>query len=138
MADTTTVPSLQQALQGEDFIALTTYRKSGEGVATPVWFAQHGDKLYIMTVQNSGKVKRIRNNPQVSFAACDRAGKVHGTALYGTARILSPSEAEAADRALNRKYGWQKRMFDIGMGVTGTARNRVYLEVIGSGGGPTM
>ena len=51
-----------QNLNGHQYMALTTYRRSGAGVPTPVWFAQDGDRLFIVTQDGSGKVKRIRNN----------------------------------------------------------------------------
>jgi uncharacterized protein len=124
-----TTATTYSSLRDEAFISLVTFRKSGEGVPTPVWFALHGDRIYVMTVAESGKVKRIRNNGRVEFAPCDRAGKVHGPKLAGHARIIGGDAAEAADRALNRKYGWQKRLFDVGMSMTGTASKRVYLEI---------
>ena len=58
-------------LQGHKFIALSTYRKSGQPVVTPVWFTQRDGKLYVWTGASSGKVKRLRNNPHVSLATSD-------------------------------------------------------------------
>jgi general stress protein 26 len=52
-------------VQGKKYISLTTFRKNGVGVPTPVWFGENGDKLYVMTRSDMGKVKRIRNNPAV-------------------------------------------------------------------------
>ncbi|MFM7677639.1 MAG: PPOX class F420-dependent oxidoreductase, partial [Roseiflexaceae bacterium] len=62
------------ALANQEFMNLITQRKSGADVATPVWFAQDGDRLYVMTGRTAGKVKRIRNNPRVQVAPSDRAG----------------------------------------------------------------
>jgi uncharacterized protein len=53
------------ALRGQSFMRLTTYRKSGEPVATPVWFAEEGEKLYVTTDRISGKVKRLRHATRV-------------------------------------------------------------------------
>jgi hypothetical protein len=127
-APTANVPF--DALRGEQYISLVTFRKNGEGVPTPIWFALHGDRLYFMTIADSGKIKRIRNNSHVEFAPCDRAGTIHGPKRSGKAFLLAGDAAEAADRALNRKYGLMKRLFDIGMGLTGTARKRVYVEIL--------
>ncbi|MFN8379512.1 MAG: PPOX class F420-dependent oxidoreductase [Anaerolineae bacterium] len=100
------------ALSGHEYMLLTTYRKSGEAVPTPVWFAQAEDRLYVMTDAEAGKVKRIHNRADVEIAPSDGRGKVLGNAVQGRARILSPDEAAAARSALNAKYGWKKRMFD--------------------------
>ncbi len=55
-------------LRGHQYLNLTTYRKSGEPVRTPVWFAQEGDTLYLFTNGETGKVKRIRNSGRVLVA----------------------------------------------------------------------
>src|SRR5512144_470956 len=62
----------------QEFLSFETFRKNGIGVKTPVWFAQEGDTLYIWTVGDSGKIKRIRNNPRVNIAPCKRFGKLTG------------------------------------------------------------
>lgn len=93
------------ALKGQQFIALTTYRKTGVAVTTPVWFAQNGARLCVWTGADSGKVKRLRNNPQVQLAPSDAAGKPRGESLRGRARILPEGEWPPAFRAMQRKYG---------------------------------
>ena len=55
-------------IQGQKYISLTTFRKTGAGVATTVWFGEQDGKLYVMTRSDMGKTKRIRNNPQVRVA----------------------------------------------------------------------
>jgi PPOX class probable F420-dependent enzyme len=57
-------------IRGRKYISLTTFRKNGVKVATPVWFGEDGDKLYVMTLSKMGKTKRIRNNPRVTVATC--------------------------------------------------------------------
>lgn len=108
-------------------MSLTTFRKTGAPVPTPVWFAQHGDKLFVMTQANAGKVKRIRNNAQVEVAPCDMRGTLLGTSVEAMARILPPDQTAAAKAALNKKYGWQKRAFDLMNRMRGT--DMVYLEI---------
>lgn len=97
------------------YISLETFRKTGAGVKTPVWFAMAPDEtIYVYTEDNSGKVKRIRNNSRVRVAACDIRGNVTGEFMEGTARLLKEGEPEynEANRILNRKY-WLKRLFDL-------------------------
>ena len=65
-------------IQGQKYISLTTFRKTGVGVATPVWFGEEDGKLYVMTRGDMGKTKRIRNNPQVRVAPCTMRGTVTG------------------------------------------------------------
>jgi PPOX class probable F420-dependent enzyme len=125
-----------QNLQGQQYMSLVTFRKTGEAVPTPVWFAQIGDRLYMLTSENAGKVKRIRNNPNVTVAPCTVRGEVLGEALPAKARILTDSsEIQTAIQALNRKYGLFKRLFDLANTVSrlfrrGTAAERVYLELV--------
>ncbi len=90
------------SLRGHDYIDLVTFRRSGVGVHTPVWFAQAGGKLYVMTRSDSGKMKRIRNNPRVEVAACSARGRRLGPATSATAR-LAPDQP-AGRSAIRRKY----------------------------------
>jgi uncharacterized protein len=100
---------IPSAIQGQNYISLTTFRKSGAGIATPVWFGEEDGKLYVMTRATMGKTKRIRNNPQVHVAPCTIRGKVTGPEFTATARILSPEEHQRARATINRKY-WMARI----------------------------
>ncbi len=115
------------ALAGQQYMSLTTFRKNGDAVPTPVWFAQVGDRLVVTTDPNSGKVKRIRNNDRVTVAPCKMNGEVTGDAVEASARVLTPEEGAAADKALSKKYGLQKRLF----GLMGAMRrsSTVHLEI---------
>ena len=57
------------------YLSMETYRKTGKPVATPVWFAEENGRLYIYSRANAGKVKRLRNNPNVKIVPCDLRGK---------------------------------------------------------------
>lgn len=95
-------------LRRHQYVSLTTYRKSGVAMPTPVWFAVSGDKLYVKTGRRSGKAKRIRNNPRVEVAPCTNMGKLRGPAFPATARdIGADSGAEAAFRS---RYGFKERV----------------------------
>jgi uncharacterized protein len=96
-------------IQGQKYISLTTFRKNGVGVATPVWFGEADGKLYVMTRSDMGKTKRVRNNPQVRVAPCTIRGKVTGAEFAATARILPPEEHARARQTINRKY-WMARI----------------------------
>jgi PPOX class probable F420-dependent enzyme len=112
-------------LAGHNYLSLTTFRKTGQAVSTPVWFADVDGKLVVTTDGKSGKAKRIRNNPAVTVAPCDMRGQVLGPAVQATARILTPEEATPADRALLRKYGWQMRLFRLSR----RADRSIFLEI---------
>lgn len=86
------------------YISLTTYRRDGTAVATPVWFAQDGDRLLVRTGEGSGKVKRIHRNPAVGVAACTATGRLRGQEVSGVARVLGGAEASPDLRLINRKY----------------------------------
>ena len=101
-------------LQKSSYMALTTYRKTGVAVTSPVWFAQIGDALYVVTEPHSGKMKRIRNNGQVQVAPSTVRGAPQGPAANGAARELTAAaECKAADEALSKKYGIQKKLFEL-------------------------
>ena len=96
------------ALGNERFLSLTTFRKSGERVSTPMWVARDGDALIMFTPQASGKVKRLRNNPRVELRPCNRTGRVKDGVepVAGVAEVLTDEVSlEHATGMLRRKYG---------------------------------
>ena len=95
---------IPSAIRGQKYISLGTFRKSGVKIATPVWFGEDGDKLYVMTLSKMGKTKRIRNNPQVTVAPCTMRGKMTGPEVAALARILPQEEQAHARLTINRKY----------------------------------
>jgi len=64
------------ALGDERFVSLTTFRRSGEAVSTPVWVGRDGDALVVTTPRDSGKVKRLRSDDRVELRPCSRSGRV--------------------------------------------------------------
>jgi PPOX class probable F420-dependent enzyme len=91
-------------IRGQKYISLKTFRKNGVAVATPVWFGEENEKLYVMTRSNSGKYKRIRNNSSVRVVPCSIRGVVTGTELPAVARLLPEQEHAGAHATINRKY----------------------------------
>ena len=84
------------------YVLLTTFRKDGRGVSTPLWVVRDGDVLLAWTPRDSWKVKRIRRDPRVTVAPCDFRGNVSGPAVEGTATI---GDASRVRRLLSHKYG---------------------------------
>jgi uncharacterized protein len=101
------------ALREHNYVNLTTFRKSGVPVTTPVWMALDGNKGYVVTGNDSGKVKRIRNNPTVQIAPSTRLGVALGPAIDAKVRILSKEESVAAQRELSKKYSWMYQFFRL-------------------------
>ena len=117
------------ALAGQRYLRLSTFRKTGAAVPTPVWFARLGENLYVVTGRNTGKVKRIRNNPGVAVAPSDFRGRPKGPDMRAIACVTDEQRGGPADRALRGKYGWQYRVFEVVEGLRGAADDLVYLEL---------
>ena len=92
-------------LAASKYLSLTTYRKNGDAVATPVWLVRNGDELNVITQKNSGKVKRIRNNPQVLLAPCDARGRLKGDSVAGTATLLDADRSQVVAQRITQRYG---------------------------------
>ena len=85
-------------------VLLTTYRRDGTPVGTPVHIAVDGDRAFVRTFDTAWKLKRIHNNPEVEVAPSTARGKPTGPAIRARARVLSGDESAYAGRALARKY----------------------------------
>jgi PPOX class probable F420-dependent enzyme len=96
----------------QKYLNLETYRNSGKPVATPVWFAEAHGTLYMYSLANAGKVKRIRHNRKVRIVPCDIRGNPKGEWVEVEARILDEAGAALGHTLLNQKYGWLKRIGD--------------------------
>ncbi len=101
------------ALENEKYISLTTFRRDGRAVTTPVWFIREDDHLFVRTRAQFGKVKRIRNDPHVTIAPCTFFGKVAGGAFDATAHIVGPGDQQRLERRFSEKYGLEKRIIDL-------------------------
>ena len=109
-------------LHDQKYISLTTFRKTGVPVRTPVWFAEKRGKLYVMNEREAGKIKRVRNNPNVKLAPCTIRGRVTGPEFSGKARVLpSGEESELARQVIRDKY-WLARL-------SFRSRKNQYLEI---------
>ncbi|BAW05661.1 PPOX class F420-dependent oxidoreductase [Nocardia seriolae] len=87
------------------YALLTTYKKDGSPVSTPVWIAPDGDRIVVWTTPDTGKVKRIRRNPRIALQPCDGRGKPRSDEIItGLARILDAAGTEEVRAAVSRKY----------------------------------
>jgi PPOX class probable F420-dependent enzyme len=87
------------------YVLLTTYRKDGTPVGTPVWGVARDNKLYVWTETESWKAKRIGRNPAVTVQACDMRGKTtRGKLVEGSARLLDATDSERVRGWVRRKY----------------------------------
>jgi len=109
------------AFAGQKYLNLESFKKNGQGVKTPVWFAaepsvkvdSNNAKLYVYTIGVSGKVKRIRNNASVRVAPCNMRGEVRGEWVPARAEIVTGTEAEHGMLLLNKKYLPWKQLLDF-------------------------
>jgi uncharacterized protein len=103
------------------YLSLETFKKSGQGVRTPIWFAADPSsslasgsaKLFVYTVDNTGKVKRIRNNAHIRIAPCNARGKVLGDWVDAQAEILAGQEAARGMQLLDKKYWPVKQIMGL-------------------------
>ncbi len=112
----------------ERFISLTTFRRVGTPVPTPVWVVRDGDTLLVTTPEGSGKVKRLRHTPRVEMRPCTRTGKVADDApvSVGVVEIL-PEDRPEVFRA---KYGLEYRVFMLAERVVRRGQEpRVLLRI---------
>ena len=118
------------ALDRGAYVSLTTYRRNGQPVDTPVWFAAHAGRLYVFTAEDAGKVKRLRASSRIRVAPCNARGRLRGDWIEGSARrVDAPDVVEAAYEALLRKYGWQMRLTNLLSRLAGRIDRRAVLEL---------
>jgi uncharacterized protein len=125
------MPDSLTQFESAKYISLESFRKSGAGVKTPVWFAQKPGQpiFYVYSEADAGKVKRIRNHSKVRVAPCSVRGQVCGEWVDGRARICSGEEIKLGQQLLRRKYGWQKRIGDFFSRILGHKQAVLAIEI---------
>jgi uncharacterized protein len=103
-----------EQLGAEKYVLLTTFRRDGRAVPTPLWVVPDGSGLAFWTPAGTGKVKRIRNSGRVTVAACDVRGNVRGAAIEAQARIGDAADLRRVGEGLKRKYGLLGRLSLLG------------------------
>ncbi|EHR62529.1 PPOX class F420-dependent oxidoreductase [Saccharomonospora cyanea] len=117
-------------LDSEKYVSLVTFRRTGVGVATPVWIARDGDELLVFSERHAGKVKRIRNDPRVELTACDvRGRRTHGATVTGKARVLDDEGSAHARRVIARRYGLVGRLTMFFSRLRGGPRRTVGIAI---------
>ncbi|HVP23614.1 MAG TPA: PPOX class F420-dependent oxidoreductase [Conexivisphaerales archaeon] len=99
----TTAEQVLRALEGRKYISITTYRKSGKGVSTPVEFVIKDSAIYVRAREGSGKIRRVLANPNVTVAPCTLRGIVTGPSFEGTAVLID--DDGALYPLFSHKYG---------------------------------
>lgn len=123
------------------YVSLSTFRRDGREVPTPVWVARAGDRLYVFTEGDAGKVKRIRATGRIRLCPCDLRGGLPAEPRFseGRGRIVPRQEEETwrrATDALRAKYGWQMALVDLVSRLAGRFPRRAVLELRLGGEGP--
>ncbi len=122
-----TLGSSLSALSEEQFVLVTTFRRSGTAVATPVWVARSDGHVVVSTPEGTGKVKRLAHTDRVQLQACSRRGAPLAGAPVVEARATvsrDPGDRERAERALLAKYSWQWRVAMLVEKVVARGRSR--------------
>jgi PPOX class probable F420-dependent enzyme len=129
----TSTDSAFTALGDEQFLSLTTFRKSGERVSTAVWIGRDGNALIVTTPEATGKVKRLRNSPRVEVRPCNRMGLVKDgiEPVAGVAEVLTDEGSrERLTGIIRRKYGLKYRVvMGIERLIKSGQENRVILRI---------
>jgi PPOX class probable F420-dependent enzyme len=125
-ADTMTTDGM--ALAKEPFINITTFKRDGTSVATPVWCVGENGTLLVYSEADSGKVKRIRHDPRVTVAPCSFRGKPRGPAVEASATVVDDTEEVAA--LLTNKYGWTWRGYNLVMASVRRLRRQARPDAV--------
>jgi uncharacterized protein len=87
------------------YLSVTSFKRDGTGVATPVWFVSDGERLLALTDLHSAKVRRIRRNPRVLIASCRADGKLRGKPVPARVEVLTATpELERVQKRLMERY----------------------------------
>ena len=114
----------------EQYLSLSTRKRDGSRVETPVWFAKEGNYVYIFSEASAWKIKRIRNFSDVLMSPCTVTGKITGSAVAGVAEIQTTEQGiEEAYQALLRKYGWKLRLLNVGSRLAGKINKRAFVRI---------
>lgn len=111
------------------FVLLTTYRRDGRAVPTPVWTVAVEGGLGVWTPGDSGKVKRIRRDGTVTLAECSRRGTPLGPAVAGHARVLDATGTAQVRAAVRQKYGVLGKILTTVSGLRRRAVGNVGLAI---------
>ena len=113
-----------------EYLSLSTKKRDGSTVETPVWFAKKDNTLYLFSEGNAGKIKRLKNFPQTRVAICDIRGKIKSEWISTEGRILSDdADINMALSSLHHKYGWKMKLLDFFSRVAGKIKKRGFIAI---------
>ncbi len=92
------------------YVLLTTFRRDGTAVPTPVWVVPMDGILWVWSAPDAGKVKRVRRSGRVQLAPCTLRGAPLGVPVTASATVVPAAEARRVLPALVTKYGWTARL----------------------------
>ncbi len=120
-------------LGDQKFVSVTTFKRNGDAVASPMWIVRDGEQLLVWTPADAWKVKRIRHDPRVTLTACGRTGKVQpGQPTFdGTAEVITdPGEVARAESLIKHKYRMEFRVVTLIETIAARGRKpRVLLRI---------
>ncbi|MFF3527202.1 PPOX class F420-dependent oxidoreductase [Streptomyces rubiginosohelvolus] len=133
----TTSPSASASLPGSSverlaaskYVLLTTFRRDGRAVPTPVWVMRDGDCLAVWSAADAGKVKRIRNSGRVTVAPCDWRGTPKGESVPGVAELPADQDTVHYLDLMKRKYGLVARVGLLGSRLKGSGHRTVGIRI---------
>jgi len=111
------------------YLLLTTFRKDGTPVPTPVWVTRDDDRLLVWTGASSGKVKRIRRDGRVELAPCDARGRATGPSVPGSAQLLDEIGTATAKQLIVKKFPLTGRLVIFGSTVRRGSRGTVGIAI---------
>jgi len=120
------------ALRGARQCLVVTFKRSGEGVPTPVNFGLSDGRVYFRSEPRSAKIARLRRNPRVLIAPCNIRGKPTGPVAEGTARVVESAEVARAEAAV--AANWSAPMTALERGLERMPLGLAYVEVTPAGG----
>ena len=99
-----------KSIREQKYLALETYRKNNLPVQTPVWFVIYKDLIHVVTREDTGKIRRLRNNNNVRIALCTFNGKTTGKWFPATAQFVSPADTKVVLNLRRKKHGFMERI----------------------------
>ena len=120
-------------LGDEKFVSLTSFKRNGDAVSSPMWIVRDGERLSVWTPADAWKVKRVQRDPRVTLTPCGRTGKVKPgqPTLHGTAEVITdPASVARTESLVKRKYGMEFRVVTLIETIAARGRKlRVVLRI---------
>jgi len=123
------VTELERLAAGH-YLSLTTFRRDGTAVSTPVWLARDGDRLCVITDAGSGKAKRLRHTSRVELAPCTGRGAETGPRAHGEAVLTDEAGTTHVRSQVAARYGLQFRAFDLLGRLRSRGRSREEIGIL--------